>query len=665
MYIVKIIPIAKGLPENYFSYFSKENISIGTLVEIKIRNRKLMGIVSSINEVKNEKINLKTQNYSLKKIERVVKENFIEEKLFKSIIETAILIGAKESEILDNYLPEFFFENINLFIKNNEDYRIKKNKIHTKKSNPDLLVEDIIERFEKYNKKIKSNLNNNQSTVIFFPTINDIEYAAKYFKKNLAKENILILHSKQTKKEIKEHTEKINNSNTLVILSTPSILPFVLKENINLFSVIIEKENSFNYYSNQAKRQIDSRELLKKLAQDIDLDITLGGNILSLESYQKASNSIEIKKCENRFLLIDLVKEKENSRDEIKNRSKRIKEESNEYSKIYFADKFVQELENIKKNKKGKIFIYTKRKGLASETICSDCNSVFKCNKCERPYTLFKENKDKDRVYICTSCKDKIQLNKNKEFSCKNCGSWRMQTLGVGVEGIEENLKKAGWNTYILDSKNIKNKKEAIQIIDSWQKEKMAILVGTDLALNFLNRDMNIDLAGIISIDSLFSIPEINIDEKIMSLALDIDEKCNYEGNILIETRLRDNEIWEYIINADKEKFLKEELELRNQLSLPPYSVILKFNIEKKNLKVKNNLEKILDQIFKEERLKPLNIGWKIEKKTESHIGIIIVDRKYWETKDSKNNLTPTNFAKKIHTLLTDFRLEINPQNVY
>lgn len=667
MYILKIIPIAKGLPEDYFSYFSKEKLTIGALVEIKIRNRKIFGLIREITEAKKEKINLKTQNFSLKKIERIVKDNFIKEKVFTSILESSTLLGARDSEILESYLPEFIFDNLHILDKSNKENNKKL------KNTKSYIVENLDTRLDSYIDITRLAVKNNSSSVIFFPTISDLEFAKNYFLeksskyKDLSEEKILTLHSQNSKKDTDVNIKKLVNNKSLIILSTPSILPFILKEYINLANVIIEKENSFNYFSHSAKRQIDARKLIEKLAVDLRLQLTIGGNTLSLDTYKYAEGKIKISKRKSKLQILDLRIDKLKAEEEILTRTKKIikKEDAHsKYSEVYFSPVLIDKLEKIKKNGTGKVFLYSKRKGLYTETVCSDCNTIFTCDECDKPYTLFKKDANGDRVYICLSCKNKISLHKKDNFTCKNCGSWRMQTLGVGVEGIEDNLKNIGWNTYLLDSQNVKTKKEAIKIIDSWQKSKAGVLIGTDLALNFLNRDMNIDLAAIISIDSLFSIPEISIDEKIINLSLDIEEKCAKAKDIIIETRLREQEIWDYVENGDLEKFLTDELVMRQTLSLPPYSNILKFKVEKKNLKIKNNLEKLLAQIFKEEKIEPVSINWRLEKKSEAHIGTIIIDKKYWEIK--KEGITlPTEFAKKIHTLLADFRLEINPTNIY
>lgn len=657
MYILKIIPIANGLPENYFSYFSKEKYFLGSLVEVKIRNRKIPGLVCEIVKVENEKISLKSQKFTLRKIEKVLKEKFIDENLFQSINETAFLLGVKESEIVKNYIPNFVFENIDFF-SSEETQSEKKN------LNKIITISDFQKRHELYLDKIRENLKNKKSTTIFFPTINDLEISQAYFEKNKIK-NVAFFHSGQTKSKVQENLNKIKEGNVLV-LSTSSLLPFLLKEKIGLNTIILEKENSYNYFSHTSKKQIDAREFIKKISEDLNLELLLGGNIISLQSFEKANlDAVPKTKEKNKFRIVDLTQEKELKKEELKNRVKKIsKQENEEYNSVYFSGELVKKLEETKANK-GKVFLYTKRKGLYTETICLDCNTIFKCKDCDKPYILFKKNDQKtERLYICANCKKKKTLSKSENLTCENCGSWRMKTLGVGTQGVEENLKEIGWKTFVLDSEIAKTKTDIKNILKNWQKEKTSILIGTDLALNFLNTNFETDLAAIISLDSLFSIPEINIDEKILNICLEMKEKINVKEKILIQTRLREQNVWEYLEDNNILDFLRDEIETRRNFDLPPYINILKFKIEKKNIKIKDDIERILEKIFIEEEVENKKVAWVVEKKTGAYVGTLSIPKKNWQIKKDGKNL-PSSFTKKIVSLLSDFRLEINPQNIF
>ena len=99
-------------------------------------------------------------------------------------------------------------------------------------------------------------------------------------------------------------------------------------------------------------------------------------------------------------------------------------------------------------------------------------------------------------------------------------------------------------------------------------------------------------------------------------------------------------------------------------LNLPPFSNILKFRLSNKNTKYKNRIESLLLEIQKEEKVREEKINWKKDNKTGDYIGVLMINKKDWESNIKEETLA-TNFTKKIITLLGDFNLEINPQNVY
>ena len=666
MYILQVSPIATGLPENYFSYFSKDKVIIGTLVEIKVRNRKIFGIVTNVINAKNEKMTLKTQSFVLKKIERIVSDNFMSETSFEALKDVSLLTGVRESDILENFIPKFIFESPLIYLEK----EIKKENIKTNNKSKALLL-PISERIDYYKKEITKRLKNNESIVIFFPTINDLENLKKELSEDF-KEFLISFNSQQTKKDQKENIDKLHKRKTFLILSTTSLLPFILVDKINLKKVIIEKESSYNYFTHSSKKQIDGRKIIKALTKNLNLDLLLSGEILSLESFNELNKNKIIEsesKKHAKIKIIDMIKEKESRKKiDLEKRSIKISDESEEkyykYSNVYFSKELIFKLENLREKKSGKVFLYTKRKGMSAETICQDCNSILKCEKCDKPFVLFKDKDNNTREYVCVGCKNKIELEKRENLLCKNCGSWRMSPIGIGVEGIEESLKEIGWKTFILDSKNAKTNKQVKDIIKEWQKEELSVLIGTDLAITSFSKNLEIDLASIISLDTLFSIPEMNIDEKILNLILEIKEKCNTKENILIQTRLADANVWQYVKENDYKKFLENEMNTRKALDLPPFKKILKFRLLEKELKIKNDIENLIEKIFKEEKLEKENISWWKEKTTKNYVAMIMIKKEFWEYEED-NKIYPTNLAKKMNQLLTSFKLEVDPVSIY
>ena len=91
MYIVEVTPIEKGLPMPSLTYYSKAGVTIGDLVEINVNNRKgVHALVLSVDDLANQKANIKAKDWNTKKIENIVIKGCIEKELLISICETAI-----------------------------------------------------------------------------------------------------------------------------------------------------------------------------------------------------------------------------------------------------------------------------------------------------------------------------------------------------------------------------------------------------------------------------------------------------------------------------------------------------------------------------------------------------------------------------------------------
>lgn len=641
MYTLEVIPITKGLPEDSFTYFSTKAISLGALVEIKIRNRKVFGIVKNSLPLEKNKIAVKALKFSLKKIDKILLADFLTEQLFLSLQDISYLNNIPLSNILRNYCPNFLFENLEVLEKSSP---LSKN-LKPKTSLPKMLIENTQERRKEYLAILKERQQQANSVVIFFPTILDLEF----FKKDLRETDFVYFHSEQTKKELKINLDDLKSSSKLLILSTPSLFPILLKEKLNLSTIILDQENSSNYINTFQKVSLDFREIIKKVSQDLNLELIFGGHLISLNNFLH-TELISKPREKSNFKLLDLAKKPETT---IKlGDQSPTKEALKKYNKVYFSEDLAQELENLKKTK-AKAFLFTKRRGLATETICLDCNQVLTCEKCHTPYILFKKNQQ--AVYLCPNCKNTLELSLKENLTCQYCGSWRMQTLGIGSEGVEKELQKLGFPTFLLDSQNIKTKKNIEKTLEAWQKTDGSILLGTELALNFLHPGLACEVAAIISLDALFSIPDYLMDEKIFNLCLTLADKINTQQAILVQTRLIDNPLWDFIVNDNRLDFLKTELANRKMLNLPPYSKILKFQLNSKTPNIQEKFSEILKKIFQEEKIEQVNLTWSTDLKNKKYTGTLIIPIEFWQ-KEKDGKIIPSQLTKKVTTLLSNFK---------
>ena len=79
MKIVTVMPLKKGIFKEELTYFTAQEISLGSIVNIPVRNKKILGLVISVEDARDAKSNIKGMDFNLKKIDEV-KEQIIFQK---------------------------------------------------------------------------------------------------------------------------------------------------------------------------------------------------------------------------------------------------------------------------------------------------------------------------------------------------------------------------------------------------------------------------------------------------------------------------------------------------------------------------------------------------------------------------------------------------------
>ena len=181
----------------------------------------------------------------------------------------------------------------------------------------------------------------------------------------------------------------------------------------------------------------------------------------------------------------------------------------------------------------GRVFVYTVRRGLRPLTLCNDCGTTVTCANCSSPFVLH-GTESGETVFVCHKCKTK----RSAETKCEHCGGWRLVALGYGSESVYEELKNIFPDTPILviDKDTAKTPLQAKKKIKDFESKKSGILVGTELAFQYITKP--IDTIVMASIDSLFNIPSFRINEKIFHMINALRQKS--EVMFLIQTRLKD-----------------------------------------------------------------------------------------------------------------------------
>jgi len=243
---------------------------------------------------------------------------------------------------------------------------------------------------------------------------------------------------------------------------------------------------------------------------------------------------------------------------------------------------FTQSVERIlKKNKKRKILLFLPRKGYFSFLYCSECGYVEKCPRCKIPLTYFKE---KDKL-VCKIC----GYEKEPFDTCPVCGGISMQFANPGTERVKDILLRRFKERKVLelDESIVKSSKKQRKKIEKEFIEEGNILIGTQMVFPLLKRLKNF-IFIFLDVDFLMNFPEYNASEKVFYTILKVIEEAKImDGEIVIQTRTKENILFKSIKEGKPDKFIKREFWIRKEAMYPPYV---------KYIKIRN----ANDEIFKE-----------------------------------------------------------------
>lgn len=567
MYLLTVSPLATGIPYEELSYFSKAEINPGDLVEIHIRKRSCAALVLAASPLHEEKQSLKQASFVTKKISKVLIPQFLPPKLWEALSYSSSYLLRTIGTLIYDLISEKAFASISKLTLPQEERGFEVL----------LLEQGYTERMLRYRTAIREMFSKKKSLVLFFPTITDLENAVEHLSRGID-EYVVVLHSSLTDKQYQASIATIQqSSHPLLILSTPSLVPW-MRDDIGI--VVIEREHS-SYYYTHGDYGYDMRLVLERIAKASSIPCLLGSHMLSLRAHllYKRKEAVEVMPLQYRndanITIVPMIDE-------------------NKTASPYLSKTALHLLEQLKTEQQGHLFLYAHRKGMYPTTICSDCGDLFTCTHCKRPYVLHKIGGV--RTYVCHTCESIVQLNEETSLTCRHCGGWRMMTLGVATTGVEEELQRLGIPIFVIDGERTATRAKVKKVYKEWCDAPYGVLIGTEMAHNVVT---SCDGIILLSVDSLFSLPEYRTDEKILSLITEMSEKLvrdiHTEAPLVLQTRLKHTPIITYLTAPSFRDVYASLLKEREQFLLPPYYTVIKASFENISDDVRKRFEQELD----------------------------------------------------------------------
>ncbi len=575
VHLIKAIPIARGVGAEMLSYWSPVDAKPGSVIRVPLRKRTIGAMVVFSEPATESKAEIKSLDFEIKKISNPHATAILSPEFFRAAEEAAKYYASTIGSALFELVPS-------IVLSQYEELPEAKPVIQRKKAREAFVLQKSDDdRYGHYKSLVRERFARKESVFMMMPTVEDIKKACSYFEKGI-EPYTYIFHSGLSKNEItKKWKAALEDAHPIIIVATGSFLS-IPRPDIGL--IIVERENSRGYKI-QSRPFLDMRFIAEKLAKEIGADLIYGDSCLRVETLwrEEEGELVEYAPLAMRSLstardtLVDMKK--------YKNTERNIRIISDEL------------LEIAKKNREenGHMFIFAGRKGLSPQTICNDCESILTCDRCSAPLVL--HGKDERRFFLCNRCGKRFDAH----TTCKTCGSWRLVTLGIGTERIEEELKSAMPDSTVfrLDKMSAPTHKKAAELVEEWYSSPGSILVATELALLYL--DKPIDYSAVGTLDALFSIPDFRINEKIFLIIARI--RAITRKHFLLQTRNPEAPVLAWGVKGNIIDFFRDEIDLRRQFGFPPFCTFIKISYSGKKETVLESMEK----------LKLLLAGWQID----------------------------------------------------
>ena len=559
MQIATVIPLKRGIQKEELSYFTGQHVTPGIIVRVPVRRSTVNALVVDVKSVEAEKNNIKNADFNLKKITEILGPSPLRNELFDTLSELKEYYITETGSLINLVLPSFIF--------NSYEDLSRPEQILTQVQSENIAQEKLIyqanieDRLSYYKTYIRASFAKKQSVFIILPTIHEIESVALALKKGI-ETYTFVLHSDISEKEtVLLYNQIVDEEHPVVIIATAGFLAIPRHD---IGTIIVEHESS-SAYKTVARPYADLRLVAELFSKKIGVKFILSDTLLRTEtlwrhtkhefgevmpvSFRRA-NDVPVE-------VIDMRQETE-----MIGREKQVA--------ILGAN--TKEILEELNTRSGHVFLFTLKKGLASVTECNDCKRVVSCLRCKNPLTLRMEE-GKKKIFYCTTCKETTDTHTR----CITCGSWNLVALGIGSERTRELFEKLYPNIPIfsIDKDSIKSDSAARKVMDAFYAEKRAVLIGTELALFYLEK--KVDYTVVVSFDSFFSIPNFRINERIIGLVSSLTSYT--EKKLIIQTRNPDEKVLQAITIGNFYDLSKREMADREMYKYPPFTTLIKVSV--------------------------------------------------------------------------------------
>lgn len=400
---------------------------------------------------------------------------------------------------------------------------------------------------------IKKFLAERKKVLVLVPEISLTHPLTEKFQKRLG-EKAAVLHSRLSKSQREFEWRKIKEAEAEVVVGPRSAL-FSPLSGLGLIIVDEEHDESFSQHENPC---YDARRGAWLRAEEEGAVLVYGSDCPSVSSLYRAEKGGYLLRLEN-----GAVK-----------KNVEIIDDRCEKSLI---SRSLKEKIGRRIKKKERVILFFNRRGYASFLFCSRCHYIPRCVRCDISLAYHK----RDGKLICHYC----NYSRPKMETCPECGSRMMSERGIGIEAVEEELRRIFPQNKISSFDTSLSKRDQDKVLLRCRRGEIDILIGTQL----LAHQLELPRASLVSIlfpEMILALSDYRAGQKTyQALTRMMRFVKDDNSEVLIQTALPDHFTIVRAAGGDYNSFYEQELEFRRLMSYPPFSIVVEVLFQGKNLR--------------------------------------------------------------------------------
>lgn len=222
------------------------------------------------------------------------------------------------------------------------------------------------------------------------------------------------------------------------------------------------------------------------------------------------------------------------------------------------------------------VILFLNRRGFATLITCPSCKAVARCDRCSVALT-FHRRRGRAECHYCRE--DRVAPVK-----CPECGHPNIRYLGMGTEKVEEVIQRMypGFRVGRMDSDTMRGRDAHSRLLADVHSGEVDLLVGTQMVAK--GHDVpNVTLVGVISGDTCLQLKDFRSAERTFQLIAQVSGRAGRgtsPGRVVVQTYNPGHYAIRYAVQHDYEGFARKELQLRAEMSVPPFGRLLRVIVE-------------------------------------------------------------------------------------